>query len=311
MLMAAHPLDASAAKKKQQKPAVSAAAVTITMPATGATVSGTVSIAAQIGTGVSWINVYIDGGYLASSPPLTFSWDSTTVVNGTHTISANAYASSGTLAGSASITVNVQNANAKPAVTLTSPANASTVSANVTLTAQVIPSVAWIDFEIDGSFFASSPPLSTIWDSTSVPDGPHTIQALAFDGSDNQIGSSTVTVTVANHVVNNNGPITVRSTSIGSTSASTDRVTINAPAGVSPGDVLVAQIATRGGSGAPLTGPPGWILAAHNNSTSNIVQAVFYHVVPASPPEPASYTWTWLNTVNDGRHRRLRWRRPS
>lgn len=287
MLIAVHPRDAAAA------------AVAITSPANAATVSGSVGITATIGSGVSWINVYIDGGYLASSPPLTFTWDSTTVINGNHTISANAYTSSGTVAGTASATVNVQNSSAKPAVTLTSPANASTVSGNVTLTAQVLPSVAWIDFEIDGSFFASSPPLSTIWDSTSVPNGSHTIQALAFSSADAQIGSSTVTVTVANNVVVGGGPITVRSTSTGSTSTSTDRVTINAPAGVSAGDVLVAQLAARGGSGIPLTGPPGWTLAAHNNSTSNIVQAVFYHVVPASPAEPASYTFTWLNTVND------------
>jgi hypothetical protein len=297
--LAVNPSNAAAAKNKA-KVAASSTAVTITAPANAATVSGTVSITAQTGTGVSWINIYIDGGYLASSPPDTFSWDSTTVVNGSHTISSNAYTSTGTLAGSASITVSVQNANAKPAVTLTSPANASTVSGNVTLTAQVLPSVAWINFEIDGAYFASSPPYSTTWDSTSVPDGSHTIEAIAFSSSDAQIGSSTVSVTVANQVGNNNGPITLRSTSIGSTSASTDHVTVNAPAGVSPGDVLVAQVAARGGSGAPVTGPPGWILAAHNNITSNIVQAVFYHVVPASPAEPASYTFTWLDTANDG-----------
>ena len=288
VLIAARPFDVAAAS-----------AVTIAAPGNDATVSGSVDITAQIGAGVSWMNVYIDGSYLASSPPFNFTWDSTTAVNGNHTISANAYASNGSLAGNASITVSVQNSNAQPAVTLTSPANNSTVSGNVTLTAQIIPSVAWIDFEIDGSWFASSPPLSTTWDSTSVPDGSHTIAALAFDGNDNQIGSSTATVTVSNHSGSNGGPITLRSTSTGSTSSSSDHVTINAPAGVSPGDVLIAQIATRGGARAPLTGPPGWILAAHNDSTPTIVQAVFYHVVPASPAEPASYTWTWTNTTND------------
>lgn len=288
MLIAARPFDAMAAT-----------AVTITAPGNDATVSGSVDITAQIGAGVSWMNVYIDGSYLASSPPFSFAWDSTSVVNGNHSISANAYASNGSLAGSASITVSVQNSNAQPAVTLTSPANNSTVMGNVTLTAQIIPSVAWVDFEIDGSWFASSPPLSTTWDSTSVPDGSHTIAALAFDGNDNQIGSSTATVTVSNHSGSNGGPITLRSTATGSTSSSSDHVTIKAPAGVSPGDVLIAQIATRGGAGAPLTGPPGWTLAAHNDSTPTIVQAVFYHVVPTSPAEAASYTWTWTNTVND------------
>ncbi len=274
-------------------------AVTITAPANNATVSGSVSITAQVGPGVAWTNVYIDGQYLASSPPLTFSWNSTSVANGNHTISANSYASNGTLAGSASVTVNVQNGNPQPVVTLTSPANGSTVSGNVTLTAQVNSSVAWIDFEIDGSYFASSPPLSITWDSTAVADGSHSIEAIAFNSSDTQIGTSTVTVTVANHVSTSGGPITLRSTSIASTASAASSLTINAPAGISPNDLLIAQIATTGGSSAPVTGPPGWILAAHNNSATNIVQAIYYHVVPSSPAEPASYTWTWTGSSNE------------
>ena len=274
--------------------------VTITAPPNNATVSGIVSITAQTAPGVGWMNVYIDGAYLASSPPLTFSWDSTSVANGSHTISTNAYASGGTLAGSASITVTVSNGSPKPAVTLTSPTNGSTVSGNVTLTAQVNASVAWIDFEIDGSFFAASPPLSTIWDSTSVADGSHTIEAIAFNNADTQIGTSTATVTVANHISASGGPIALRSTSIASTSAATSSLTINAPAGVSPGDVLIAQIAVTGGSSAPVTGPPGWLLAAHNNSGASIVQAIYYHIVPASPAEPANYKWTWTGASSNG-----------
>src|SRR5580698_3020057 len=138
--------DASAAKAREAavaKPAATTTVVTLTAPAAAATVSGTVTITAQTGTGVSWVNIYIDGSYLASSPPLTFSWDSTTVLNGSHTISANAYSSSATLLGSASVTVTVQNGNPQPVVTLTSPANGSTVSGNVTLTAQINSSVAW------------------------------------------------------------------------------------------------------------------------------------------------------------------------
>jgi hypothetical protein len=272
--------------------------VTITAPANNATVSGTVSITAQNAPGIAWTNVYIDGVYFASSPPLTFSWDSTNVANGSHTISANAYASGGTLAGSASVTVTVSNGSPKPAVTLTSPTNGSTVSGNVTLTAQVSASVAWIDFEVDGKFFASSPPLSTIWDSTGVADGSHALEAIAFNSADTQIGTSTATVTVANHVSATGGPIALRSTSIASTAAATTSLTINAPAGVSAGDVLIAQIAVTGGSSAPVTGPTGWLLAAHNNSTTSIVQAIYYHVVPASPAEPASYKWTWTGANN-------------
>jgi hypothetical protein len=62
--------------------------VTITAPSNGATVSGTVSIVTTKSSPSQWENIYIDGNYLASSPPTTFSWDSTTVSNGNHTITA-------------------------------------------------------------------------------------------------------------------------------------------------------------------------------------------------------------------------------
>ena len=55
-----------------------------------------------------WENFYIDGKYYKSSPPYTFSWDSTTVINGNHTISAKGYNSSG-LVGASSIGVTVVN----------------------------------------------------------------------------------------------------------------------------------------------------------------------------------------------------------
>ena len=298
-VLAIEPSFAAAAKNKA-KASASTAAVTITAPANAATVSGTVNITAQTGTGVSWINVYIDGAYLASSPPDTFSWDFTALVNGSHTISSNAYTSTGSLAGSASITVNVQNANAKPAVTLTSPANSSTVSGNVTVTARSCP-------RSRGSIsksMARTSPRRRLSPSRGSPPAFQTGStrsrrsriAAAMSKSAHlpcRLPSPIKLATIMDQL-----PCVRRQ--IGSTSASTDHVTINAPAGVSPGDVLIAQVATRGGAGSPVTGPPGWVLAAHNNLTSNIVQAVFYHVVPASPAEPGSYTFTWLGTANDG-----------
>ena len=85
------------------------AAVVITSPANGATVSGTVSIATQYQSPpVTWENVYIDGSYLASSPPSTFSWNSATVANGAHTIRVDGRNSSGVVA-STSVAVTVAN----------------------------------------------------------------------------------------------------------------------------------------------------------------------------------------------------------
>ncbi len=91
-----------------------AAAVTISAPAAGATVSGTASISALVDSQVSWINVFIDSTYLASSPPYTFSWNSTTATNGSHIVMAQAKNSSGTVIGTDSISVNVQNGASTP-----------------------------------------------------------------------------------------------------------------------------------------------------------------------------------------------------
>jgi hypothetical protein len=72
-------------------------------------VTGTITIDTTIGSNVQWENIYIDGNYLASSPPETFQWDTTSVPDGSHTISAEAFASGRVLQGTASVTVNVGN----------------------------------------------------------------------------------------------------------------------------------------------------------------------------------------------------------
>ena len=66
-------------------------------PRSGATVSGTVSIAVQTASPVSWLNFYIDGTWVASSPPYTLAWNSSSVANGSHAISVNGYNSSNAL----------------------------------------------------------------------------------------------------------------------------------------------------------------------------------------------------------------------
>ena len=92
-------------------PATSSGAVRISSPSDGSTVSGSVNIAAVEGAGVGWVNFYLDGNYLRSSPPLSFSWNSGSVTNGNHTISAQAFNASKNQIGSASAVVNVQNSS--------------------------------------------------------------------------------------------------------------------------------------------------------------------------------------------------------
>jgi hypothetical protein len=90
--------------------ATPAGGVTISSPKSGATVSGTVSIVVQNVAPVSWVNVYIDGNWAASSPRYTtMAWNSTSVANGQYAIAVNGYNSSNALVATTAMNVNVQN----------------------------------------------------------------------------------------------------------------------------------------------------------------------------------------------------------
>jgi hypothetical protein len=98
--------------------------VTIMAPANGATVSATVTIATGESLSVSWINVYVDGVWIASNPPTqprpySVVWNSTTVANGLHNISINGYSTSNVVIATTSASVSVQNGLPTPSPTPT------------------------------------------------------------------------------------------------------------------------------------------------------------------------------------------------
>jgi hypothetical protein len=155
-----------------------------------------VPITVTIESPASWIDVYIDGGYFASTPPTTFNWGSTAVTNGQHTISATAYSSTGSVVGTASVVVTVNNS---ATVGITAPAQGATVSGTaVTISVAHSANVQWEDIYIDSVYFASTPPSAFSWNSTSVADGSHTISVTGYSSNSNVLGSASVTVTIAN-----------------------------------------------------------------------------------------------------------------
>jgi len=66
---------------------------------------------------------------------------------------------------------------------------------------------------------------------------------------------------------------------------------VSVPAGVAEGDLLLAQVSVRGGTGTTITAPGGWTLVASTTNGTNLRQSIYRHV--AALPEPASYTWTF------------------
>jgi bacterial leucyl aminopeptidase len=87
--------------------------VSITAPAGGATVSGTVTISANAtdNVGVTQVDFLVDGVVKGSdtSAPYSFAWDTTTAANGSHTLTARAADGAGSSATSAAVSVTVSN----------------------------------------------------------------------------------------------------------------------------------------------------------------------------------------------------------
>ncbi len=94
--------------------------VTMTSPAAGATVSGTVTVSAGASddVGVASVAFTLDGsplGAVLTSAPYSLPWDTTSVVGGSHTLVATAKDAAGNTGTSAPITVTVSN-GADPSV---------------------------------------------------------------------------------------------------------------------------------------------------------------------------------------------------
>jgi len=90
-----------------------------------------------------------------------------------------------------------------PSVSLASPSNGAIVSgSSVTLTATASDNVAiaHVQFIVDGKNIGSAitaSPYTTVWNSTGIADGSHTLYAVARDTSGNY-GTSSIRVTVEN-----------------------------------------------------------------------------------------------------------------
>ena len=102
-------------------PDTTAPAVSITSPATGADIAGTISVTASASDNiqVAGVQFLLDGANLGAEltgAPYAMSWNTTNIANGPHTLSARARDAAGNTATATSITVNVANA---PPPTLT------------------------------------------------------------------------------------------------------------------------------------------------------------------------------------------------
>lgn len=184
--------------------------VSISSPGNNATVSGTVSVqgSATSSLAIKSVQFLVDSQQVAtaSGTPFSFSWNSATFANGTHTLTVNAFDTSGNM-GTSSISVNVNNVAASdtvpPSVVIMKPANGATISSITTTSGQVQISVSATDnvtvsqvtIAVDGSVKCTdtAAPYTCTWNTKKVNGGTHTITAKAWDTAGN---TSTASITV-------------------------------------------------------------------------------------------------------------------
>ena len=218
--------------------AVSVPTVTITSPVVGATVSGSVALAAtatDTGSGITQVEFRVDGVLLGAdtTDPYGLAWDAGSASPGTHTIEVTAYNRLG-YSADATVSVTIPSPDV-PTVSMLSPGDGAVVSGPVGIAARASDAssgISKVDFRVDGTLIGSDTtyPYGRMWKTTGMAPGPHTVEAAAY----NRAGRT------ARAVVRVNVP-----------GVSVPSVSIVSPVNGSTvsGRVAISAIATDGGSG--------------------------------------------------------------
>ena len=191
-------------------------AVSITSPVSGAFVSGTITVTASAldnrrVAGVQFKYNGINLGAEDTTAPYSVSANTTTVPNGSYTLTAVARDAAGNRATSAPVTITVSNGpppgpppdTAPPTVGITSPDSGATVSGTITVTASASDNVgvAGVKFKYDGINLGAEvtiAPFTVAVNTTTAPNGSHTLTAVARDAGGNLTTSAPVAITVSN-----------------------------------------------------------------------------------------------------------------
>lgn len=182
--------------------------VSLTDPASGATVTGMVVISATASdnVGVSRVEFYVNNVLLSTSQaaPYQATWDTTRASNGTATLTAYAYDTSGNRSQVATASVTVSNPvpqdTTPPTARITSPANGAVVSGATTKilgTASDNVGVTQLIVNVDGKDIctaANANSISCSWNTKKAARGSHTLTLIARDAAGN-VGGNSIAVT--------------------------------------------------------------------------------------------------------------------
>jgi len=184
--------------------------VALTAPAEGSFVRGTPQLTATASDDQAVSRVeFLDGAQLvgtAGVPPFSAPWNTLAVADGTHTLAARAFDTSGNVATSQPVQVTVD--NTPPQGWVNSPRynqeSHNHIRGTRNIAAIVTDNVsgpAQVDYLVDGLFLGTTPAsnLSGLpWDSTRVADGNHALGARAWDRAGNSANFVPMNVVVDN-----------------------------------------------------------------------------------------------------------------
>jgi subtilisin family serine protease len=190
---------AIAAKADQTPPTA-----TITSPASGASVRGTVILAAHAADNkaVSHVQFFVDHRLVGAdaAAPYAVSLDSGAVGQGPHQLIARVFDSSGNQGVSVARAFTVD--LTAPTTAIKSPVSGATVTGTVTITANAADTagVRHVVFYDATSVLGTdaTAPYAIAWDTTNALDGTHQLTAVAYDAAGNTGTSAPVAVTVKN-----------------------------------------------------------------------------------------------------------------
>jgi subtilisin family serine protease len=184
-----------------------APSVSVMAPTEGVQVMGGVSLQASATDerGIARVEFYVDETLVGSdaTAPYYGLWDSRTMANGSHVVTARAIDMSGNKGNSGAVNVLVDNDHTPPTVALTAPSDGSPVQGVVTLAADATDDravISQVEFYSGTTLLGrdTTAPYSLSWDTSAMHNGTHSLTARAIDAVGNTGTSSAVPVTVGN-----------------------------------------------------------------------------------------------------------------